>query len=136
MPTTLPTASLIEIIVEDFFIPDVVLLAGQTINQRNSRKFSNLNNQRFPVSAYPHRRSTMRFLKIYIAVTIRESEFCSDLKMFPVKSQCCKTKRIPTGLKAIYPNISKTDFNLHNISLLGVCTEYQNHNRSYLQYRL
>ena len=40
-----------------------------------------------------------------------------DLKMSPVKIQCWKTKRIPAWLKTIYPNMFKTDFNLHNISL-------------------
>ena len=49
-----------------------------------------------------------------IVVAIRESEICCDLKIVrAVKNQCCKTKRIPTGFKTIYPNISRTDFNLH-----------------------
>ena len=49
-----------------------------------------------------------------IVVAIRESEICCDLKNIrAVKNQCCKTKRIPTGFKTIYPNISRTDFNLH-----------------------
>ena len=49
-----------------------------------------------------------------IVVAIRESEICCDLKIVrAVKSQCCKTKRIPAGFKTIYPNISRTDFNLH-----------------------
>ena len=49
-----------------------------------------------------------------IVVAIRESEICCDLKIVrAVKSQCCKTKRTPAGFKTIYPNISRTDFNIH-----------------------